>query len=86
MWGSIVMVVILRSSVSYKCAMFVSLNELKRPPSPLNDGVSDVLQDRVSQLERELRDKTQEMHHLQQQQLSNLARRNGETVEDYRGR
>ena len=48
------------------CGLFLSLDKIKQPPpiSPTSSGES---QDCVSQLERELREKTQETHHLQQQ-------------------
>ena len=48
------------------CGLFLSLAEMEQPP-PVSATSSGESQDRVSQLERELREKTQETHHLQQQ-------------------
>ncbi len=64
--------------------MFLTLDKLEQPPPPLRGVLDDALQDRVSQIERELNDKTREIHYLQQQ-LSNSAKRNGETVARLQG-
>ncbi len=55
------------------------LDKLKQPPPSVLDAV---LQDRVSQLERELRDKTQDIHHLSRSNGETVARLQGEVREE----
>ena len=60
-----------------KCGLFLTLDKIKQPPSP-NGLPSGDLQGRVSQLERELRQKTQEIQQLHQQLSSSEERRRTE--------
>ena len=48
------------------CGLFLTLNKMKQPPS--HEAMSVDLQDRVSQLERELRQKTQQLSRCEERQ------------------
>ena len=61
------------------CGLFLTLDKMKQPPSP-NGLPSGDLQGRVSQLERELRQKTQENQQLHQQLSSSEERRRREVA------
>ena len=49
-----------------KCGLFLTLDKMKKPPS--DEAMSVDLQDRVSQLERELRQKTQQLSRSEERQ------------------